>query len=379
MFWNIYSKRVLYSLRSRDILIWTWIFPVMLATLFFATMSSIDESGQLSEISLGIVDNMSFREDPYLYSTLESIEGDNDDKLFTLTIIDNVPEADRILTDGVVDGYILFQPDPKLIVVEDGLNQTIIRSVLEHYQHTKNAVNDMLLMNNGDYEIVSSALQNINYTEEISLAGNPPTDKVNYYYALLAMICMYGSFQGLTSVTLLQANLSPLGARTTMSPVKRFKMILFDLFGGITVHFCCTLFSVAYIIFVLKINFGNKLWLVLLTCFIGCLLGVSFGSVISVMSKLKEQAKIAILICVSMVCSFLSGLMVTGINYTVMQEAPLVAWLNPAARITDAFYCLYYYDSYDRYLINIGIILIMVVVMFAITSVFIRRQRYESI
>jgi ABC-2 type transport system permease protein len=71
--------------------------------------------------------------------------------------------------------------------------------------------------------------------------------------------------------------------------------------------------------------------------------------------------------------------MLSGINYAVMQKTPAAAWLNPAARISDAFYCLYYYDTYDRYLLNIGIILTMAFMMFAVTSVFIRRQRYESI
>ena len=156
-------------------------------------------------------------------------------------------------------------------------------------------------------------------------------------------------------------------------------MILYDLLGAITVHFCCLLFTVAYIIFVLGTDFGSKLWLVLLTCLAGSLLGVAFGAIVSVASKPKEQAKVAILISVTMVCCFLSGLMVSGINYTVAQKAPAVAWLNPAARITDAFYCLYYYDTYERYLLNIGIILAMAFVMFAVTSIFVRRQRYESI
>jgi ABC-2 type transport system permease protein len=80
-----------------------------------------------------------------------------------------------------------------------------------------------------------------------------------------------------------------------------------------------------------------------------------------------------------MVCCFLSGMMVGGINYVIAEKAPIVSWLNPAARITDAFYCLYYYDTYDKFFLNIGIILAMTVAMFAVTSIFLRRQRYESI
>jgi ABC-2 type transport system permease protein len=71
--------------------------------------------------------------------------------------------------------------------------------------------------------------------------------------------------------------------------------------------------------------------------------------------------------------------MVGGINYIVAQRAPLVAWLNPAARIADAFYCLYYYDNYERYFMNIGIILGLTIVMFLIAAAFLRRSKFKSV
>ncbi|MCL2815321.1 MAG: ABC transporter permease [Oscillospiraceae bacterium] len=374
MFWNIYSKRILYSLRSKDTLIWTWIFPIMLATLFFATLSAVDTAGLLHEIPLGVINN-----DASFLSMLESVSGEDDNRLFDLTVLQNIGEADELLENGKIDGYIFGEGEPALVVAADGLNQTIIKNVLEAYLQTKNAVGAVMIKNPGMAEHLPALLEPVNYTKEISLSENPPTDKVNYYYALLAMICLYGGFQGLTTITLSQANLSPLGARRTMAPAGRFKVIFYDLLGSITVHFCCLLIVVAYIIFVLGADFGSKLWLVLLTCFAGSVLGVAFGAMVAVASKLKEQAKVAILISVTMMCCFLSGLMVGGINYIVMQNAPAAAWLNPAARITDAFYCLYYYDTYDRYIQNIAVVLLMAVVMFAVTSIFVRRQRYESI
>ncbi|MCL2085137.1 MAG: ABC transporter permease, partial [Oscillospiraceae bacterium] len=219
----------------------------------------------------------------------------------------------------------------------------------------------------------------VSYTHEISLSENPPTEKVSYFYALLAMCCLYGGIQGMITVTYMQANLSPLGARTTMAPAGRFRMVTYDLLGGLSLQFLSLTTVVAYIHFVLGVSFGSKLWFVLLTCLAGSLLGVAFGAMVSAASKLGEQAKIAILITVTMVCCFLSGLMVRGINYTVAQKIPAVSWLNPAARIADAFYCLYYYDTYERYFLNIGIIIAMAVVMLAVTAIFVRRQRYESI
>lgn len=396
MFWNIYSKRILYSIRSKDTLIWTWIFPIMLATLFFATLSAVDTVGRLQEIPLGVIDDEGYRQSGALRSTLESVTSDSGGKLFNLSLLKDAAEADALLESKDINGYIFIGDPastaghsdptsvagigiPMLVVGEDGLNQTIIRSVLDGFLQTGNAAGAVLAGDAAGLSAPPSLLAPVSYTKEISLSGNRSTDKATYFYALLAMVCLYGGFQGMTTVTLLQANLSPLGARRTMSPAGRFKLALYDLLGGITVHFVCLLIVLAYIVFVLGADFGSKFMLVLLTCFAGSLLGVSFGAAVSVTSKLKEQAKVAILICVTMICCFLSGLMTSGISYTVMRNAPAVAWLNPAARIADAFYCLYYYDNFDRFFLNIGIVFVMAAVLFTVTAVFIRRQRYESI
>lgn len=379
MFWNLYWKRIIGSFRNVDGLIWTWVFPALLSTLFYFTFSSLDATMQLKEIPLGVIDDAAYRQDDAFRSTLESVSVQNGGELFILTSFADMDSADAALEGGEIEGYITAGETPRLTVKSDGLNQTIAKSFLDQYVQTKNSVQTLLTQNPSAAAELPKLLESVTYTEEISLSNNPPTDKVGYFYALLAMVCLYGGLQGMTTVSYMQANLSPLGARRTMSPAGRFRMVTYDLLGGITVHFVCLMVIVAYIMFVLKTDFGSQLGLVLLTCLAGSILGVAFGAVISVTAKLKETAKIAVLISVTLVCCFLSGLMVSGINYVVAEKAPAVSWLNPAARITDAFYCLYYYDTYERYFLNIGIILAMALVMFAITAIFIRRQRYESI
>ena len=427
MFWNIYSKRILGFVRNRDTIIWTWAFPLLLGTLFYAVFTNLDSAGQFREIPIAVVDDAAYRQDAALQAAIGSVSGAGRDgnwgergddgggwgNLFDLSYAASQGEADAMLEKGEIEGYIAIgtDSDPMLAVSGNGMGQTIAKGFLDSYLQTKKGIEQLMSQEasqvaspvepqmaspvepQAEPQIVPQeaprspgaagylpALPDaIDYTEMISLSANPPTDKANYFYALLAMVCLYGGFQGLTTMTQLQANLSPLGARRTIAPVGRFRMVAYDLLGGITVQYMCLLMVVAYINFVLGVSFGPKLWLVLLTCLAGSVLGVAFGAMVSVISKLKEQAKVAILITATMVCCFLSGLMVGGINYAVAQNAPAAAWLNPAARITDAFYCLYYYDTYGRYFLNIGIILAMAAAMLAVTSVFIRRQRYESI
>ena len=380
MFWNIYSKRVLGVIRNPETVIWTWIFPLMLATLFYTVFTNLDTAGQFREIPIGVVDNEAYRGDTAFRAAVESVSG-GEDNLFGLRLFAAQDGADGALENGEIEGYILTDGvgAPKLFVSGSGLNQTIAKGFLDRYLQTKNSVETLLSQGPEAAAKLPALLAPVNYTEEISLSDNPLTEKVNYFYALLAMVCLYGGFQGLTTVTGIQANLSALGARKTMAPVGRFRLVTYDLLGGVTTQYLCLLVVVAYIHFILGVSFGPKLWLVLLTCLAGSVLGVSFGALVSVTSKLKEQAKVAVLITVTMVCCFLSGLMVYGISYAVAQKAPAAAWLNPAARITDAFYCLYYYDTYERYFLNIGIIAAMSAAMLAVTAIFVRRQRYESI
>ncbi|MDF2567403.1 MAG: hypothetical protein K0R90_859 [Oscillospiraceae bacterium] len=379
MFWNIFSKRIIGTLRNKETAVWTWVFPIMMATLFFFTFTSLDTVDQLKDIPIGVIDNQSYRQDSPFQTALQSVSAKGDHQLFSLTTLSDEKEANSMLEKGEIDAYIQVDGTPKLVVKGDGLNQTIAKGFLDNYLQSKSSIEKIISNNPQAVQQISSLLDRESYTKEVSLTQNPPTDKVNYFYALLAMVCMYGGFQGLQSVSFLQANLSPLGARRTMSPTKHFPTMLSDLLGGITVHLGCVLVVVVYIIFILGINFGSKLGLVLLTCLVGSLVGVAFGAMVSVTSKLKETAKTAILTAVTLVCCFLSGLMVTGISYVVAQKAPVLSWLNPAARITDAFYCLYYYDTYSRYFLNIGILLIMSLVMFMVTAFFVRRQSYESI
>ena len=55
MFINIFGKRIKAALRNWSTLIWTWIFPIMLATLFFFAFSALDEADLLTVIPIRCV------------------------------------------------------------------------------------------------------------------------------------------------------------------------------------------------------------------------------------------------------------------------------------------------------------------------------------
>lgn len=378
MFWNIYKNRIRVSLRDKDNLIWTWIFPLMMATLFFFVFTEIDNAGRFSAVPAAVVDNAAFQADTALSEAVRLVAA-GEERLLDVTYVGTVEEADSLLEEGEVAGYIMLENEkPVLNVKESGLSQTILKSFLDQYQQTAalyrtGAANPQALQQLGEWQAGQA------YTQAISLSGTKPSETVTYFYALLAMVCLYGGFQGMTSVIYLQANLSPLGARRSVSPIGKLRMVCYDLLGGLTVHLICVLVVMAYLVFVLRVNFVGQLVPVLLICLVGSLTGVAMGAMITSVSRLRETVKTAILVSVTLVLCFMAGLMVSGINYVIEQALPLLAWLNPAARIADAFYCLYYYDTYTRFALDICVLIGMTVVMFGISIFALRRRTYESI
>ena len=357
MFWNIYSKRLLSSIRNKDQLIWIWAFPLIMSTLFYFCLSAVSQSDNLEPVPVGVITDTAYEENQMFSQVLEQV-GSGEDAILKVTEYAQRDKADSALEKGDIDGYILIRENtPQLVVKQDGMNQTILKSFLDRYVQTEGNIRAIMEKNPG------YALD----LEEI------------IYYALMAMVCMYGGMQGLTSITYLQGNLSALGARRMMAPLGRIRVIFYDLLASATVHMMSLLFLLFYITVILRVDFGDRLPLLVLTCLAGTILGVAFGTVVSCLSKLGENMKVGILVSITMVCCFGAGMMVSGMKYIVDQNMPIISWLNPAARISDAFYCLYYFDDYQRYCQNIAVILAMAAGMFLLSAFSLRRQNYESI
>jgi ABC-2 type transport system permease protein len=106
---------------------------------------------------------------------------------------------------------------------------------------------------------------------------------------------------------------------------------------------------------------------------------MSLGILVGVSNKKSEDAKIGILVSVTMACSFLAGMMFLQMKYIVAENVPLLAKINPVNMITDGLYSLYYYDTFDRYLYNVFSLIVFSVIMIGLSYNFIRRKKYDSI
>ena len=379
MFRHIFLTRLKCLIRDKQTVFWTLFFPLVLATFFDMAFSNLNNSETFHPIDIAVVQNAAYQQSTDLQSALQSAS-QGDDRIFNLTAVTK-EEADSLLNDNKIQGYIDADPEITLVVKESGLNQNIIKAFLDNYRQTVSAVTSILKENpmaaqNGLFDAIADRQE---YTKEVTGSSAQPNNVLNYFYTLIAMSCLYGGFWGMREVTDIQANLSSRAARVNTAPVHKAKVFLYSLCAALLIDFIEMLLLLAYLYFGLKIDFGNKAGFVLLTTFVGCIVGISFGAFISSLVKKGEGLKVAILIAASMVGSFLSGMMYQDMKYIIAQNVPVLSYLNPANLLTDAFYSLYYYDTYTRYALNMGALGIFAVVFCMITYLIIRRQKYASL
>lgn len=382
MFITSFVTRIKCAFRDKGMIFWTLLFPMMLATLFYFCFSNLDSADAFSPVETAVVADQAYRQAAGFQAALEGVSKEGEDRLLQLTRVKTREEADRLLEDGRVEGYLTIEDGtPKLTVRDDGLNQTILKSFLDQYLQISATAAHILERNPqaAQQGLLSDFMEQQEFTREISLSNAKPSHQLPYFYALIAMVCLYGSFQGLTSSFYLQANLSALGARRSMAPRKKLAMITADMLGSLAVHLLTMLVLLCYLLLVLRLDFGNQIGYLLLTVLVGSIVGISLGALVGAALRIKMEAKNAILITLSLACCFLAGLMVEGISYAIQQNAPAAAWLNPAARISDAFYCLYYYDNHTRYFMDLGVLCAMAAIFGLGAMACLRRRKYESI
>jgi len=392
MFWHIFKNRLKCIIHDKGLMFWTMIFPTLiLGTLFGMAFSNISKYENFESIDIAVVNNEAYQKDEYFKDFLtkhsqESKASSGQNKLFNINLATK-EEAEKLLDNGKVVGYIIVDSQINLVVKNSGLSQSIIKTVLDEYNQTVSAVNSIATDNptalqNGLLKDVGDRRE---YTRVLQLGTKEkPDSTVSYFYSLIAMACLYGSFFGLKEITDTQADLSKRAARLNVAPVHKLKVLTAGLLAGFVVLLLENMILISYLAFVLKVEFGNQIGYILLACFVGCATGITFGAFVGAIVKKGEGIKVAILIGGTMAASFLAGMMTGGgagsnMKYIIAKNVPILDYINPAALITDAFYALYYYDTHTRFFVNIGLLSGFTVLFCLSTYLIIRRQKYASI
>lgn len=375
MFFHIFKYRLKILLQDKSTMFWTLMFPIVLSTFFYMAFSQLGAQENFDPINTAIVDTGG---DEAFMSLVETLST-GDERLFNITITSK-EEALTLLSEGKVKGIIETGDTISLTVSQGGLSQSILKTFIDNYAQTVSSLNHIAAHRPESIEIVLSMLaEDLNFLEEHPISRANPDNIIIYFYSLIAMTCLFGGFLGMTEVNAVQANLSFHAARMSFAPVHKLKMFLSGVSAALIVQFAKLMLLLAYLMFVLSIDFGNRIGLIIFTIFLCAILGISFGAFVSSLVKGEEGLKTGILIASGNIGSFLAGMMYAEIKYVIETTVPILARINPASLITDAFYALYYFDTYNRFIENAISMIILSVVFSCATYFVIRRRKYVSI
>lgn len=375
-----------YSLKSliknKGLLFWTFLFPLLMATLFNMAFGNWVESEKFESIDIAIIKNSYYEDNEVAKRVFESISS-GEDRVFNITYVsDDV--ALKLLNDDKITGYIKYYDGGSDITVKsNGISATIIKSVVDEIDTYNVMFNDLIEKElTSSFDIDKAVTEAINRIENIQVKTKDVSVKkldiaVIEYYSLLSMTCLYGGFIALTCISNSLASISSRGKRVEVAPTKKSVIILSSLLSSFIVQMIGALLLLAYLKLIGVNLYANALGLMVVTV-LGVLAGIALGLLISVVNNKNEGVKFGIVIAVSMACSVLAGLTGVSLKYVVDSNFPIINKINPAAMITDGLYALYYEDI-SRFNYNMISLIIFVVVLVFISVVSLRRKKYDSI
>ncbi len=379
MFLHLFKYKLKTLFRPSEELFWTYLFPVILGTLFFVGFGNIAEKTEtFTTIPVAVVKEQEPNE--YLSELLNQLSSESEGTTLAITETSK-EEAKKLLEDDKIDAIVTINEDVSLTVNEEGINQSIVRMIFDQYKQVSDTVTNVAATNpNKVPDVLATMYSAIEANIETSLNQHDNLDTITwYFFALVAMNCLFGCLYGLKSIVSIQANLTVLAARRCVTPTQKLKLIVSDMLASIITQYLSTVLLLCYLIFGLGINFGNRLPYVFLTAFVGCLIGVANGTFVGAIGRFSYGVKESIVSGVSMMFCFLGGLMVGNMKDIIERTVPFINRINPAALIADSFYSLSIYDNLDRYMVNTGILVIMTVVLALLSFCLVRRERYDSI
>lgn len=381
MFSLLYTNRIKCLLRDKALVFWTLLFPLILATLFHFAFSNILSDHNFKAVPVAVIENEDYQKNESFKETMKAVSG-GEDSIFKLSLTSDTGKAKEWLADGTVSGIVAMTGDkPELTVTESGINQTIIKNVLDQYIRIYHTVADIAQSN--PQAFAQGFMDEVGSIKDYTAAGSLTDKSLNTllisYYALLAMACFYGAFLGLQDMVDIQANLSDKAARLAVAPTHKLKLLAINFCATLTIHFIEILILIAYMVFMLNVEMGNHIPEILLISLIGSVCGITFGTMIGVLVKGSEGLKTGILVAFTMLMSFLAGMMSPDIKYSIRLSVPWAEAVNPVSQITDAFYSLYYYDGGSKFYTCIAILCIFALIFSTVTYFIIRRQQYASL
>ncbi len=378
---HLFRYRFVQTIRNSSNMFWALLFPIILGTLFYLSFGSagLESTGESrwDKIKVTVVKDTDTSENAQAFEGfLTQMDGE------TLDIQDISTESEALsaLNEETISGIFYVRDTPSLTVAKNGLNESILTSVLESYNQNAAMFREIAMTHPEKLPDALDAMNDYrNTTAEVSLGGKDLNPNVQYFFALVAYACLSGAFLGVQSSIDGQANISALGARRSITPTHKLTLILIDMAVLFIIHFFNILILCLYITHVLGISLGNDVGALLLVDFMGSMIGVCLGVAIGCLARISYGMKIGVCVLFTLFPDFLAGLMFGNMKNIIELHCPIINRINPAAVLSDAFYCMGIYNDMERFTRCLVILAVMSTLLLTVAFLGIRRERYDSI
>ncbi len=395
---STFKVTVISLLRNKAVIVWALIFPIILSTLFMMMFSELDKRSSYDPVACAVVNDDAFQESEQFRSFVASLSEGND-PLLRVTEVASAQEAEELLVKGEVKGIISMDPSlsdgaygkPQLTIgasstsTVDTVDQSILKLVCDGYNRNMYLVQTIAQENPQAFmqaESLESAFAASDAAEITQITFAPPHVSAQFYYALLGMAALFAANVACIAICAAQPNMTALGARRTVGALSRSKMLAATLAASWMLSFAFLGAAFLYIRYVIGIDFYGREWACAVGLAAASLMTTCLGLLIGAIPKISASSKGGIITGITCFASLFAGLYgdpCMQLAETVARNWPVLANINPAKVITDAFYALYYYDSLAPFVLKVSILLGMAVVFFGLSLIFVRRQRYASL
>lgn len=394
---------ILEMVRMPAIMVWALAFPLVLMCVFSMMFTSIDEMEGFDPIQIVVVEPQGLQggqkmPDDQAFEAFIKALSEGDDRLFDVEYAASADDAQRLVidtasSDNACLGYVeLIEGVPQVRIANTqtlagttDIQASLLALVMDEYVAKSTLIKEMIADN--PTPLANPALQEAIYdqtnaTERIEVTKNQPRESVRYYFALLGMAALFGASLSLVAFQRMRADVSALGARRMLGSLSHGKAVVATLCACWLVEFSCLAIAYAFMRVGIGIDFDGRDAACLLVIATASLTAMSLGCAISAIPKISHDGKSGILTGIVCFTAFFAGLYgqpTMEVSDTIAMQVPLVAWLNPAEQIAQAFYSVMYYDTLYPMLVHAAVLVVMSVALFCLAIGSIRRQRYASV
>lgn len=381
--------------KSRALMFWTLVFPFALAIMFNMAFARLHDEEVFEAIDIAVVDDAAFRDEEVFKEAFETLSKEGDDQLFKTQYVEKA-HAEELLDNKEIAGYVYFvDGEPHVKIKENGTNQTVLTTAVEQISQSATMLEDIVPKLVED-EVTEKMTKNPTEMPDIEKITDEVVESVTNvepnikndsrtsnivaieFYTLIAMACMQGAMLSTELTDRNLPNISNRGKRIAVAPTHKSVVLASNLLAGYTILLVGLLGLIAFMRFVLGVEFGSDLRLIVALAAAGALAATMLGMFLSIVLKTNSGAKNVIVLVVTMVGSLFAG-MFGGQKNFFDDVAPLINKISPVGLITDGYYALYYSEDMTRFWVNLGSLLAIAAILFVFSIRGLRRQRYDSI